>query len=381
MFEPKDYVRQSDVNGFQQRKSLWQVFHLDPWLFFLLVVLTVSGLFMLYSASDDKLPTLKRQISFFLIAYSVMVIVAQLPMLFYKRIAPFLYIVGVVLLVAVLLFGSGSKGAQRWLDIPGIVRFQPSEIIKLVMPLITAWFLSSRLLPPTFRHVCIVLLVILFPTLLIAAQPDLGTSILIASSGLFVLLLAGLSIWYMVSAIGLVVAAAWPMWEFVLRDYQKGRILTLLDPERDKYGAGWNIIQSKNAIGSGGWDGKGWLQGTQSQLNFLPESHTDFIIAVLAEEWGLLGVMLLLVLYLAIIIRGLMICWAADTTFNKLVAGSVVLTFFVYIFVNMGMVSGILPVVGVPLPLVSRGGTSIVTLMAGFGLLMAIASDKKHFTR
>ena len=381
MFETRDYVRQINADGFRKKQGFWSRVNLDPWLLFLLLLLTCCGLFLLYSASDNKVATLKRQGTFFLVAYTVMIIVAQVPMLFYRRIAPFLYLIGVILLLCVLFFGAGSKGAQRWLDIPGIIRFQPSEILKLVMPLMVAWYLSSRILPPGFKHVLVVVCLVIVPTLLIAVQPDLGTSILIASSGVFVLLLAGLSIWYIVSAAVLAVAAAWPMWMFVLHDYQKGRILTLLDPERDKFGAGWNIIQSKTAIGSGGFSGKGYLQGTQSQLNFLPESHTDFIIAVLAEEQGLIGVLMLLVLYLMIIVRGLMISWTADTTFNKLVAGSVTLTFFVYIFVNMGMVSGILPVVGVPLPLVSQGGTSIVTLMAGFGLLMAISSDKQQFSR
>ena len=381
MFEAKDYVRQINADGFKQRQSFWLRVNLDPWLLMLLLTLTCCGLFLLYSASDHKIATLKRQGTFYIIAYTVMIIVAQMPMLFFKRIAPFLYLFGVLLLLAVLFFGTGSKGAQRWLDIPGIIRFQPSEILKLVMPLMIAWYLSLRILPPRFSHVMGVLMLVMIPTLLIASQPDLGTSILIATSGLFVLLLAGLSIWYIVGAVVIGVAAAWPMWMFVLHDYQKGRILTMLDPERDKFGAGWNIIQSKTAIGSGGLSGKGYLQGTQSQLNFLPESHTDFIIAVLAEEFGLIGVLLLLGLYLAIIVRGLMICWMADTSFNKLVAGSVTLTFFVYIFVNMGMVSGILPVVGVPLPLVSQGGTSVVTLMAGFGLLMAISTDKQQFSR
>ena len=212
------------------------------------------------------------------------------------------------------------------------------------------------------------------PTFLIASQPDLGTSIIIATSGLFVLFLGGLSWRYILGSLGVMASAAYPFWHFVLRDYQKQRILTLLDPESDKLGAGWNIIQSKPAIGSGGIEGKGWMKGTQSQLDFLPESHTDFIIAVLAEEFGLKGVLMLLSLYAAIVIRGLMIAWQAQSHFGRLLAGSVTLTFFVYVFVNVGMVSGILPVVGVPLPLVSLGGTSLVTLMAGFGLLMAVAT-------
>lgn len=381
MFESRDYVRQIDPSGFGYKRSFWSVVHLDPILLLLLLMLTCFGLFVLYSASDDGGFALKRQGMYFSVAYFVMVVVAQFPLRFYRRMAPILYTLGVFLLVLVLLFGTGAKGAQRWLAVPGLPRFQPSEIMKLVMPLVVAWYFSHRVLPPRFKYVLAVLAIIMVPTVLIAAQPDLGTSILIAASGFFVLLLAGLSWWYIIGAVGVLLASAWPMWHFILHDYQKGRILTLLNPERDRFGAGWNIIQSKTAIGSGGWSGKGWLQGTQSQLNFLPESHTDFIIAVIAEELGLLGVLSLLTLYLAIIARGLMISWTASTSFNKLVAASITLTFFVYVFVNMGMVSGLLPVVGVPLPLVSQGGTSLVTLLAGFGLLMAIATDKQHFSR
>ena len=240
-----------------------------------------------------------------------------------------------------------------------------------------AWYFSERILPPKLYYVLTSLVLIFIPTLLIAKQPDLGTSILIASSGLFVLFLAGIPWRYMFSAFGLLVLAAYPLWQFVLHGYQKQRIITMLNPESDKLGAGWNIIQSKTAIGSGGFEGKGWLNGTQSQLDFLPESHTDFIIAVLAEEMGLQGVLLLMGLYLLIIARGLWIGMTAQHCFGRLLAGSLTLTFFVYVFVNMGMVSGLLPVVGVPLPLVSQGGTSLVTLMAGFGLLMAISTEKR----
>ncbi len=381
MFEPKDYVRQIDSFGFQKKRDIWSVLHIDPWLLLFLLMLTVYGLFVLYSASDYGLATIKRQGTFFAIAYGAMLFVAQLPMNFYRRVAPLLYVFGIILLLLVPFFGTGAKGAQRWLDLPGLPQFQPSEMLKLVMPLTVAWYLSDRVLPPRFKYVFVVMIIVMLPTLLIASQPDLGTSILIAASGIFVLLLAGLSFWYVVTAVVLVFASAWPLWNFVLHDYQKGRILTLLDPERDKFGAGWNIIQSKTAIGSGGWSGKSWLEGTQSQLNFLPESHTDFIIAVLSEELGFVGVSGLLLIYFCIIVRGLMISWRSVSSFNKLVAAALTLTFFVYIFVNMSMVSGMLPVVGVPLPLVSQGGTSIVTLMVGFGLLMAIATDKQQFSR
>ncbi|MCY4044586.1 MAG: rod shape-determining protein RodA [Cellvibrionales bacterium] len=375
-----DYVRQIDSDGFKQPFSFWRFVNLDAWLFFLLVVLAVTGLFVLYSASDNGVSTIKRQGVYMLLGFGVMIIMAQIPMLFYKRLSPILYLLGVGLLVAVLVMGTGAKGAQRWLVIPGVISFQPSEIIKLAMPLMVAWFLAGQHLPPTFGKILVVLAIVAVPFVLVLIQPDLGTSLLIAASGLFVLFLSGLSYWYILGALGVMVAASYPIWLFVLKPYQKGRILTLLDPERDPFGAGWNIMQSTTAIGSGGLEGKGWMQGTQSQLNFLPESHTDFIIATLAEEFGFIGVLLLLLLYFLIFCRGLMLAWSATTLFNKLLAGALILTFFVYVFVNMAMVSGLLPVVGVPLPLVSRGGTSIVTLMASFGLIMAVASDKQQFS-
>lgn len=375
----KDYVRQIDPSGFSKESDFWKKIHLDPTLLLLLLIVNIYGFIVLYSASDSGPDALERQGFFFLVAYGVMLFIAQLPMHFYRRSAPYFYLVGVFLLVLVPVFGTDAKGAKRWLDLPGLPRFQPSELLKIVMPLIVAWYLSSKILPPRFRYVVAVLVIILVPTLLIAAQPDLGTAILIAASGIFVLLLSGLSFWYVGGAFVLLAASLIPLWEYVLHDYQKNRILTLLDPERDKFGTGWNILQSKTAIGSGGWSGKGWLEGTQSQLDFLPEGHTDFIIAVLAEEFGLFGVLCLIAIYLLIICRGMMIAYAATGSFNKLVAGSVTLTFFVYVFVNMGMVSGLLPIVGVPLPLVSQGGTSVVTLMIGFGLLMAISTDKSQF--
>ena len=287
---------------------------------------------------------------------------------------------GVATLVAVMFFGVGAKGAQRWLSIGGF-RFQPSEIMKIVVPMAVAWYLADRILPPRFKFVIIALALVGLPAALILQQPDLGTALLIAASGLFVLFMAGIGWRYMFGAAVLAIASAWPAWMFVLKDYQKQRILTMLNPESDKLGAGWNIIQSKTAIGSGGWDGKGWLKGTQSQLDFLPESHTDFIIAVLAEEHGLRGVLMLLGIYLLILLRGFWIGVRAQTSFGRMMAGSLTLTFFVYIFVNMGMVAGLLPVVGVPLPLVSAGGTSVVTLMAGFGILMAVSTEKPMVAR
>ena len=292
------------------------------------------------------------------------------------RWAPWLYLIGIGTLVAVMLVGVGAKCAQRWLEIGGF-RFQPSEIMKLVVPMAVAWYLADRILPPRFFYIMGGLFLLGLPAVLILQQPDLGTALLIAASGVFVLFMAGIGWRYMFGAVGLVVGSAWPAWMFVLKDYQKQRILTMLNPESDKLGAGWNIIQSKTAIGSGGWQGKGWMKGTQSQLDFLPESHTDFIIAVLAEEHGLRGVLILMSIYLLILLRGFWIGVRAQTSFGRMMAGSVTLTFFVYIFVNMGMVAGLLPVVGVPLPLVSAGGTSVVTLMAGFGILMAVSTEKR----
>jgi len=373
-----DFVRQMPNMGtdLSRRDSVWQRMHIDLPLLLLLLALTAFGLVVLYSASGQSVYTLKRQGQFYLIAYLGMLVVAQFNLERIKRLTLPAYLVGVGFLIAVPYFGIGAKGAQRWLSIAGF-RFQPSELLKLVVPMAVAWYLSNRVLPPKLKYTATSLLIIAIPTLLIARQPDLGTSILIATSGLFVLFFSGIRWGYIFSAMGLLLASAYPFWMFVLRDYQKQRILTLLNPSSDKLGAGWNIIQSKTAIGSGGWEGKGWGQGTQSQLDFLPESHTDFIIAVLAEEWGLRGVLALLLIYILIIIRGLWISLNAQHCFGRLLAGSITMTFFVYVFVNMGMVSGLLPVVGVPLPLVSQGGTSLVTLMAGFGVLMAIRTEKR----
>lgn len=358
-----------------RRRTLLERLHIDWLLFAILLALTAFGLVTLYSASGRSIDTVYRQGRFFLIAYAMMFFIAQLDMERVKRFAPWAYLGGLSLLAMVPIFGVNAKGATRWLNIG--FQFQPSEIMKLAVPMAVAWYLSARVLPPRFRYIAIALAIIFIPVLFVAEQPDLGTSILIATAGSFVMLLAGLSWRYIVSAIAVLGAAAYPMWEYVLHDYQRKRILTLLNPEADKLGAGWNIIQSKTAIGSGGFYGKGWLLGTQSHLDFLPEGHTDFIIAVLSEEWGLRGVLLLLTLYLALIARGMWIAVNAQHCFGRLLAGSVVMTFFVYVFVNMGMVAGLLPVVGVPLPLISQGGTALVTLFAGFGLLMAIASEKR----
>lgn len=358
-----------------RRRGLWSYTRLDAWLLLFILILCGYGLLVLYSASGADMGYVIRQAIRMAAGFFVMILLAQMRPRLFARWAPSLYVISIGLLLAVLLFGVGAKGAQRWIALPGF-RFQPAEIVKLVLPLMIAAYLASRPLPPSFRHIMISLVLIFMPVVLIMKQPDLGTSLLIAASGVFVLLLSGIYWRYIFGAFAVAAAGLPGLW-MVMKDYQKQRVLTFLDPESDPLGAGWNIIQSKAAIGSGGIDGKGWMLGTQSQLDFLPESHTDFIIAVLAEELGMVGVLVLLLIYLLIIARGLVIAAKAQDSFGRLVAGSVTLTFFVYVFVNIGMVSGLLPVVGVPLPLVSYGGTSIVTLMAGFGLLMSVQAHRQ----
>ena len=380
-FQQTDFIRRMSEASvhLRRRRSLWQAIRIDPILLMLLLFLTVVGLVVLYSGSQGNSSMLKRQVAFFVIAYIGMFSVAQIRLEYFARWSLFLYLGALLLLVAVLFWGVGAKGAQRWLSLGGF-RFQPSEMMKLAMPIAIAAYLSNKTLPPRFKHVFWSLVFVFVPTIMIMRQPDLGTSILVAMSGLFVLFYAGLRWRYIVSAVALLAASLWPMWHYVLHDYQRRRVLTLFNPEADKLGAGWNIIQSKTAIGSGGFYGKGWLQGTQSHLDFLPESHTDFIIAVLAEEFGFTGVLGLLLLYLLIVARGFFIAVNAQDNFSRFLAGSITLTFFIYIFVNIGMVSGLLPVVGVPLPLVSLGGTSLVTLMLGFGFLMRISAEPKKIS-
>ena len=374
-----DFVRRMGSGGsaIYCGPSQWRRLHVDIPLLSLLLVLAIAGLFVLYSASGQNTAYVHRQLVHYGIGLLVMLTVAQIPLRLLDRWAILPYLSGVLLLIGVLFFGVGAKGAQRWLEIGGF-RFQPSEILKIAIPLMLASYLGKRSVPPQFKHVFFALLFILVPLVLVGMQPDLGTAILIGAAGFFALFLAGLPRRYLIFALLLAACLLPLMWFYLLYDYQRQRILTLFNPEADRLGARWNIIQSTIAIGSGGVDGKGWTLGTQSQLDFLPEGHTDFIIAVLAEEFGLFGVMLLMTLYLLIISRCAFIGLRAQTMFGRLLAGSIALTFFVYIFVNMGMVSGILPVVGVPLPLVSYGGTSIVTLMLGFGMLMAVSTERKR---
>jgi rod shape determining protein RodA len=348
---------------------------LDGMLLSGLVAVTLFGLFVLYSAAGDNTALWLNQLARIGIGFTLMVVLAQVPDHFLRMLAPAAYALGLVLLAVVAVAGDIGKGAQRWLDL-GVVRFQPSEILKLAVPMMCAWYLYQRPLPPSLRDVAVVLLVIVLPVGLIAEQPDLGTALLVAAAGIIVLVLAGLPWTYVLGGAAVLGAAVPVIWHF-MHDYQRQRVLTLLDPESDALGAGYHIIQSQIAIGSGGVFGKGWMNGSQAQLEFLPERSTDFIFAVIGEELGLLGLVALLVAYLFIVGRGVYMSLQCRDAYARLLAGSIALTFFVYACVNAGMVMGLLPVVGVPLPLVSYGGTSFVTLMAGFGILMSLHSSRK----
>jgi len=334
-----------------------------------LLLLMGSGLVVLYSASGEQIDVVYRQGVRLGVGLLVMLVLSQVPPHILRIWTPWLYALGILLLATTWFFGVG-RGADRWLDL-GVFRFQPSEIMKLATPMMVAWYLHPRRLPPDMPAILLSIAVMAVPAVLIARQPDLGTALLVAVSGSFALFLSGLQWRVIVGMAGLAVAAAPALW-LVMHEYQRDRVRTFLDPESDPLGSGWNIIQSKIAVGSGGVVGKGWLNGTQSRLEFIPERHTDFILAVLSEEMGLLGVLFLFALYLFIAGRGLYVAGMARSTFARLLAGSLSLTFFVYVLVNAGMVAGLLPIVGVPLPLVSYGGTSAVTLLAGFGILMSI---------
>lgn len=357
------------------RHWLSQQLHFDLLLVFILVLISALGLVIFHSASGANSSFLHKQIIRLGIGFAVMFVMAQVPPAAFQRISPVLYTIGSILLMLVLVIGDTGKGAQRWLVIAGF-RFQPSEIMKIAMPMIIAWYIAKFSLPPHLKQIVVSLILISIPTILIAKEPDLGTAILVAASGAIILFVAGISWWLILGAIAITAGCAPVLWHF-MREYQRNRVLTFLNPETDPLGTGYHIIQSKIAIGSGGIQGKGWLQGTQTQLDFLPESSTDFIFSVFAEEFGLIGTLTLLTLYLAIIARGLVIAAQAQNSYSRLLAAGITLTFFVYVFVNIGMVSGILPVVGVPLPLISYGGTSMITIMLGFGILMSIQTHRK----
>ena len=344
-----------------------------------LTLICAFGLVVLWSSGGQDVGLIYRQCARLAIGFATMLVVAQIPPKVLRLWSPWLFGVGLLLLVLVLVGGDVGKGAQRWLDL-GFMRFQPSEVMKLSVPMMAAWYLHDRPLPPRLLELAILALLVVLPVLLIARQPDLGTALLVASAGILVLLLGGLSLRLIVLLGAGAVGLAPVLWHF-MHDYQRQRVLTFLNPESDPLGAGYHIIQSKIAIGSGGLFGKGWTNGTQAQLEFLPERSTDFIFAVLGEEFGLIGLVLLLCAYLFVIGRGLYIAVQAQDTFSRLLAGSIALTFFVYVFVNTGMVTGLLPVVGVPLPLISYGGTSMVTLMAGFGMLMSVHGHRNLLAR
>ena len=370
----KDFVRQSDGLGpaAVRSRSFWRRIHIDHPLLIGLLLLCALGLFILFSASGRDQGVVQRQGLTMIVGVVVMLIMAQFNIHFYRSWAPSMYAAGIVLLGVVLLIGVEANGAKSWLDLPGLPSFQPSELMKFVVPMLVAWYLASRPLPPRFKHIFWSAVMILVPTALIIVQNDAGTAIMVAMSGIFVVLLAGIR-WRIIIGGALALLMVSPAWYlFLAQEHQKNRILTFFNPYRDPTGAGYNIIQSQIAIGSGGIYGKGYTLGAQSNLDFIPESNTDFILAVLAEEFGLLGILFLISLYLFVLVRGGYIAYRATDMFSRLLAGSITLTFFLYVFVNMAMVSGLLPVIGVPLPLMSRGGTSIVTLFIGFGLLMSI---------
>lgn len=372
------FLRQAPRDGLStaMKPSRWQKIHLDPWLSLFLFLNACLGLFVLYSASAQNISLVTKQAMSFGIGFTVMIIIAQIPPKVFQTFSPYFYLFAVVCLIGVKLFGEIRMGAQRWLDVPGIGSVQPSEFMKIGMPMMAAWFLTRYPLPPNFKNVVITLVLVFIPFILIAEQPDLGTSLLVMGGGVFVLFLSGLSwklIGFSLASAGVVIPIAW---EFLLHDYQRQRVLTLLNPEADALGTGWNIIQSKTAIGSGGFSGKGFLNGTQSHLHFLPEGHTDFVIAAYSEEFGLIGVCILICLYFAIICRTFQIGMQSFHNYGRLLASAYSLSFFVYVFVNAGMVSGILPVVGVPLPFMSYGGTAIITLMTSFGIVMSIHTHR-----
>ncbi|HEX7025887.1 MAG TPA: rod shape-determining protein RodA [Gammaproteobacteria bacterium] len=363
------------IRGESFTRVIFRRLHLDPPLLLALLMLIGLGLTVLYSASGQSETMMVRQSIRLGVAFVVMLVFAQVPPHQLRMWSPWLYGLGMVGLLMVFYFGDVGMGAQRWLDL-GFIRFQPSEVMKLIMPMTMAWYFAGKPLPPGFWRLLWAAILAMMPMVLIAKQPDLGTAVLVGSAGFVCLFLAGMR-WRLIIAGGVAVMSLMPLLWHNMHGYQQRRVLTFINPESDPLGAGYHIIQSKIAIGSGGVYGKGWLNGTQSHLDFLPERTTDFIFSVLAEEFGLFGVLLLLTIYAFILFRSIRIAIRARDTYSRIVAGSLALTFFVYVFVNVGMVSGLLPVVGVPLPLVSYGGTSMVTLMAGFGILMSIGSDRR----
>lgn len=360
---------------YRNNKGLLQTLHIDGWLLLGILILLATSVAIVYSASGGDQAVTTRQLIRIGFAFAFMLVFAQIPPNIIYIFTPWIFLIGILMLIAVIFFGDIGKGAQRWLDL-GPVRFQPSELMKLVLPITIAWLFAHSQFPPSIGRIIFGTVLIGFTAGLIVVQPDLGTSLLIAMSGLFVLFFAGLPWKIILASIAATLLSAPIAWHF-MHAYQKQRVMTFLNPESDPLGSGYHIIQSKIAIGSGGVDGKGFMGSTQAHLDFLPESTTDFIFAVFSEEFGLIGVLLLLTLYTLVIARGLYIASQAQDNFTRLIAASLTMTLFVYIFVNIGMVSGLLPVVGLPLPLISYGGSSLVTLMISFGILMSIHTHKK----
>jgi len=340
-----------------------------------LALIAVFGLIVLYSASGQRIDVVVRTIMRLILGTVAMLLLARVNPNFLRRSTPWLYASGILLLLIVAAIGHVGLGAQRWLNL-GLFKFQPSELMKIAVPMTCAWYLHDRALPPSWVSLAMLAALILVPVGLVALQPDLGTAALIALAGALVVVLAGLRLRFMIAVLLMLGVCAWFGWSF-MHDYQRKRVLTFLNPQTDPLGAGYHIIQSQIAIGSGGVFGKGWMNGSQAQLEFLPERSTDFIFAVIGEEFGLLGLLLLLLLYLFVAARAIFLATQTQDTFARLLAGSIALTFFIYVLINAGMVTGLLPVVGVPLPLVSYGGSSVVTLLAGFGILMALYSRRK----
>ena len=363
-----------DGRSIKNNSSRWTKLHLDPWLLCFLILNAVLGLMVVYSATAEDSSMLFRQATSFGIGFVVLVICAQIPPKVYQAISPYFYMFAVFSLLMVLFIGEKKLGARRWITIPGLGSMQPSEFMKFAMPLMMSWYFAKRAFPPKFIHIVIALMIMMVPFVLVLLQPDLNLGLIIP--GIFVLFLSGMS-WRLIGGSIAALMVVMPLiWMFVLQEYQKKRVITLFDPEADALGAGWNIIQSKIAIGSGGLMGKGFLEGTQSHLGYLPEHHTDFILSTYSEEFGFVGVFILFSLYAAIIFRCLYISMNSYDNFGRLMAGSIGLTFFFFVFLNSGMVSGILPVTGDPLPLLSYGGTAVIALLASMGIVMSIHTHK-----
>ncbi|HFC8537497.1 TPA: rod shape-determining protein RodA [Neisseria bacilliformis] len=355
------------------KRLIWQP--IDPWLFYAMLIIYVMSLFLLYSADGQDIGRLESKTLHTVIGFALIWLIARTKPQTLAKFALPAYLLGVLMLVGVHFFGVTVNGSTRWLNLG--IRIQPSEIMKIALPMMVAWYLQRNSGNLRWHHYLTATVIVMVPVFLILKQPDLGTATLIMASGLFVVFFAGLPWKVILAALAAAVAALPLMWNYVMHDYQKTRVLTLLDPTKDPLGDGYHIIQSMIAIGSGGVWGKGWLNGTQTHLDYIPESTTDFIFAVYGEEFGLIGNLLLLAVYLIILARGLYIAAQAPNLYSRTLAGALTMTFFCYAFVNMGMVSGILPVVGVPLPLVSYGGTATLSIMTILALLMGIANQKK----